>query len=119
MRRIPSRHAGPFMIVLALNQRPAGARLLEHSETIDHRPGAWRLLFHYATADGVPRRSFKVALIVGTALNLINQGDALFGPASINWLKLILTYLMPYAVSTYGAVAVCWDRDRRANPQHP
>jgi hypothetical protein len=73
---------------------------LEHSETIDRRPGAWRLLLHYATADGVPRRSFKVALIVGTALNLINQGDALFGPASINWLKLILTYLMPYAVSS-------------------
>jgi hypothetical protein len=51
-------------------------------------------------------RSLKVALVVGTALNLINQGDALFGPASINWFKLMLTFAMPYAVSTYGAVAV-------------
>jgi hypothetical protein len=42
-------------------------------------------------SDGVPRRSLYVALIVGTALNLINQGDALLGMASINWLKLILT----------------------------
>ena len=61
-----------------------------------------------ATSNGVPRRSLKVALVVGTALNLINQGDALFGPASINWFKLMLTFAMPYAVSTYGAVAVRW-----------
>jgi len=49
-----------------------------------------------------------VAVVVGTALNLINQGDALFDEAKINWLKLMLTFAMPYAVSTYGAVAVRW-----------
>lgn len=76
--------------------------------------GAWRLILHYATADGVPLRSLKVAVIVGTALNLINQGDALFGSAPVNWLKLTLTFLMPYAVSTYGAVALCWDRRQRS-----
>ena len=38
-------------------------------------------------------------------LNLINQGDALLGLASINWLKLILTYCVPYVVCTYGAVS--------------
>lgn len=48
---------------------------------------------------------FFVALIVGTVLNLINQGDALFGAAPINWLKVILTYFVPYAVCTYGAVS--------------
>jgi hypothetical protein len=58
--------------------------------------------------DGVPARSLKVAIIVGTALNAINQGDALFGDASVNWFKLMLTYFMPYAVSTYGAVAARW-----------
>jgi len=42
--------------------------------------------------------------IVGTVLNLINQGDALLGMAPINWLKLVLTYCVPYAVCTYGAV---------------
>jgi hypothetical protein len=50
-------------------------------------------------------RSLYVALIVGTVLNLINQGDALLGLASINWLKLILTYCVPYVVCTYGAVS--------------
>ena len=37
--------------------------------------------------------------------NVINQGDALFGAAPINWLKVILTYFVPYAVCTYGAVS--------------
>jgi len=59
----------------------------------------------YALSDGIPRRSFFVAIVVGTILNLINQGDALFGPTQINWIKIGLTYLVPYAVSTYGAVS--------------
>ena len=65
----------------------------------------WRLALHYAVADGVPARSLKVALVVGTLLNLINQGDALWGAAAVNWVKLALTFAMPYLVSTYGAVA--------------
>lgn len=56
-------------------------------------------------ADGVPRRSFLVALIVGTMLNLINQGDALFGDGHINLTKIILTFAVPYCVATYGAVS--------------
>jgi hypothetical protein len=64
-----------------------------------------RLACRCALSDGVPRRSFFVALVVGTVLNLINQGDALFGAAPIKWLKDILTYFVPYAVCTYGAVS--------------
>jgi hypothetical protein len=45
------------------------------------------------------------ALIVGTILNLINQGDALFGDGRINWTKVILTFAVPYCVATYGAVS--------------
>jgi hypothetical protein len=48
----------------------------------------WKFVCSCAVSDGVPRRSLYVALIVGTVLNLINQGDALLGMASINWLKL-------------------------------
>lgn len=58
-----------------------------------------------ALSDGIPRRSFYAALVVGTILNLINQGDALLGAASVNWMKIVLTYFVPYAVSTYGAVS--------------
>jgi hypothetical protein len=47
----------------------------------------WKVACLCAVSDGVPRRSLYVALIVGTVLNLINQGDALLGMAPINWLS--------------------------------
>jgi hypothetical protein len=61
-----------------------------------------------ATRDGVPMRAFLVALAVGTVLNLINQGDALVRGAPLDWLKIVLTFLVPYLVSTHGAVAAKW-----------
>lgn len=62
-------------------------------------------ILHCCISDGVPRCSFNVALVVGAALNLINQGDALLGHTNISWPKIVLTFLVPYGVSTYGAVA--------------
>jgi hypothetical protein len=64
-----------------------------------------RKIWRYAISDGVPRRSLVVALIVGTILNLINQGDAMIAGLPLNLAKLSLTYLVPYLVSTYGAVS--------------
>jgi hypothetical protein len=64
----------------------------------------WKLACACAVSDGVPLRSLYVALIVGTGLNLINQGDAMIGGGTIDWLKIALTYCVPYAVCTYGAV---------------
>ena len=63
--------------------------------------------------DGVPRRSFVVALLVGTILNLINQGDALLDAHPLNLAKLLLTYLVPYCVATYGAVSYQLMQGRR------
>lgn len=60
----------------------------------------------YAVSNGVPYRSFSVAVVVGTVLNLINQGDAVLGSGPINWVKIVLTYLVPYGVATFGAVSV-------------
>ena len=40
---------------------------------------ALRQVCRCALSEGVPRRSLVVALIVGTILNLINQGDAGLG----------------------------------------
>jgi hypothetical protein len=65
----------------------------------------WKRACLCAVSDGVPRRSLYVALIVGTMLNLINQGDALLGAVSFDWLKAMLTYFVPYAVCTYGAIS--------------
>lgn len=65
-----------------------------------------RNLLARAMADGIPRRSLGVAVVVGSVLNLINQGDALVSGNDIDWLKLGLTYVVPYLVATYGAVTV-------------
>jgi hypothetical protein len=59
----------------------------------------------YCVSDGVPKRSFFLALIVGTVLNLINQGEILFGEGRLNLIKILLTYAVPYCVATYGAVS--------------
>src|SRR6516165_2179752 len=43
---------------------------------------------HYSISDGVSYRSVCVAIVVGTILNLINQGDAILEATSLNWIKL-------------------------------
>jgi hypothetical protein len=50
--------------------------------------------------------SLKTAVVVGTILVGINQGDLLLRGAVSGVLlaKLALTYCVPYAVSTYGAL---------------
>ena len=64
-----------------------------------------RRVICYSLSDGVPFRSGCVAIMIGTILNLINQGDAILEGTSLNWIKIILTYFVPYAVCTYGAVS--------------
>ena len=65
----------------------------------------WRAAWRCAISNGVPRRSLVVALVVGSVLNLINQGDALVAGRPIDWTKLLLTFAVPYCVATYGAVS--------------
>jgi hypothetical protein len=51
-------------------------------------------------------RSLAVALIVGTLLLIINQGDVLLStawPRALLW-KIPLTYLVPFLVATWGAL---------------
>ena len=62
--------------------------------------------FAVAVQPEVVSRSFKVSLIVGTILIVINQGNLLLGgflSPDLYW-KIPLTYCVPYAVSTYAAV---------------
>ncbi len=65
----------------------------------------WFEIFALCLGDGIPRRSLWVAVVVGTILNLINQGDALIGGGKLSVAKLLLTYAVPYCVATYGAVS--------------
>jgi hypothetical protein len=52
------------------------------------------------------RRSLLTALVVGTALTAINQGNTLLAgdaPRDLIW-KVPLTYCVPFSVSTWGAL---------------
>jgi len=55
---------------------------------------------------GVARRSLAVAVIVGTILNLINQSDAIFGQGHLDIARMLLNYVVPFGVATYGAVSL-------------
>ena len=50
----------------------------------------------------------RVALVVGTLLNLVNQGSELLGHVGISWHKILMNYLVPYCVATYSASANQW-----------
>lgn len=68
----------------------------------------------------VLRRSIGVALVVGTVLNAINQGDRLAQGLSPVWTKLLLTYLVPFLVASYGAwsgMAAAHDHLHRSTEQ--
>jgi len=68
----------------------------------------FKIYCEIATSPAVIQRAIKVALLVGTALNFINQGEALFSFTfeTVNLTKLLLTYAVPYSVTTYTATAM-------------
>jgi hypothetical protein len=52
------------------------------------------------------RRSLGIALVVGSVLLAINQGDVLLAgrwPLALVW-KIPLTYLVPFVVASWGAL---------------
>lgn len=49
-------------------------------------------------------RAAKISLLVGSILNLINQGDALLGSAELSLPHALLNYLVPFGVSAFSAV---------------
>ena len=56
----------------------------------------------------IVRTAARTALVVGTVLTAINQGDALLThhvTAALLW-KIPLTYAVPYLVATYGALSL-------------
>ena len=51
----------------------------------------------------IVRNATKIALVVGTILNVINQGDSILGGGSISWSHIALNYIVPYCVASYSA----------------
>jgi hypothetical protein len=64
-------------------------------------PGFWAAAVEPDTVS----RALKVAAVVGSVLVFINQGDLIVqGKLPPLW-KLLLTYCVPYSVSTYSAAS--------------
>lgn len=66
--------------------------------------------------DGTPKKAIFTALVVGTILTAINHGDVILtGLAPPIW-KMVLTYCVPYCVTTWGAITgkrAQWSRNAR------
>ena len=65
-------------------------------------------------------RSVRTALVVGVILVAINQGDVLLSGdwAAVSGWKIVLTFFVPYCVSTYAAVGALRDQHAAA-PDDP
>jgi len=68
----------------------------------------------YGTERETVLRAFKVMLVVGTLLTIINHGqDFVSGTFSWHWIPpIMLTYLVPFCVATYGDVQGRLQRER-------
>lgn len=60
----------------------------------------------------IRRQALKVSLVVGTLLNLINQGATAWHGGALSLPHLLLNYLVPFCVSTYSAAKNEVGRDR-------
>lgn len=60
--------------------------------------------FEAAFCPAMLKQSILTSVIVGSVLNIINQGAVLWGDAQLNVTQLLLTYLVPYCVSTFSGV---------------
>ncbi len=47
--------------------------------------------------------ALKVSLLVGTLLNVINQGSQLFDLQAVVWGQALLNYCVPFCVASYSA----------------
>ena len=98
---------------------PQSARGRHESAWGAWRPGgaAWRI----AREPRVVRRALGFAVVVGALLITINHGDALVAGevTARRLLKMGLTVLVPYCVSTLSSVGARLEADARALDRGP
>lgn len=72
-----------------------------------------------ALSPGVIARAVKVALVVGSVLNLVNQGTVLLAGefADFDAMRGLLNYVVPYCVATYGATSALLARPAQVAPE--
>ncbi len=83
--------------------------------------GQARLFAKYAFEKRCVARALKVALIVGTVLALINHFDSIASgslDAAVTF-QILLTYTVPYSVSTFSSAMQALQMDQDQRPEKP
>ena len=97
-------------IVLSESDCARCGRALEHSLLFALRSPSGDVIKCLRCAllhPAVVRRSLIASAVVGTILAFLNQGDHLISgtwPSALSW-KVPLTYVVPFLVSTWGALS--------------
>lgn len=65
----------------------------------EYRKSFWQLLFCKKSMI----RAIKISLVIGSLLTIINQGDMIVAGNTPPLWKIILTYLVPFSVSSYSS----------------
>ena len=73
-------------------------------ESILQKPNKKTRLLQLAFGDGTTKKAFFSALVVGSLLTGINHGDTILAGDYPSWPKVLLTYFVPYCVTTWGAI---------------
>ena len=71
-------------------------------------PRVWlRAFWAHLNSWPAVRRCLGIALVVGTVLSLINEGDAIFGGglSGADGAKIPLNYVVPFVVSSLGYIS--------------
>ena len=82
-------------------------------EDIVSPPSLTQMIF----GDGTPKKAIVTALVVGTILTAINHGDVILSGLVPSAWKVVLTYCVPYCVTTWGAITgkrAQWRRHQHA-----
>lgn len=64
-----------------------------------HRPSLLSLML----SRRIVSAAIRVSFVVGTVLNVINNGPQLWQQHSVSLWKVLLNYLVPFCVSSYSA----------------
>ena len=71
--------------------------------------------FQLALQPSVVKRALKYALVVGFILIAINHSDAILSGHITRgvWVKMLLTVMVPYVVSTLSSVGAMLEKQRK------
>lgn len=80
--------------------------------------GYWQRFFRVMASRKIAGNGVKVGLVVGTMLNLVNQGEYLLAGQGLMVGHVLLNYLVPFCVACYsGARALPIHESGRQAPR--